>query len=128
MRLVSDSILLEWLPVKKIGSLFTSHYELDYYNSDSVKMFKVVKAGPGRRTKKGVLVPNEIHPGDNVIIDSRVAGRPEEYGNLFILKNPMVGVIAIIPLQRVGNPLAPASAPAPHPSPPVPPGSSSYQS
>lgn len=128
MRLLSDHLLLEWLPITKIGSLFTSHYELDYYNSDSVKMFKVVAAGPGRVTKKGVRVPNEIHPGDNVVIDSRVAGRPEEYGRQFILRHPEVGVIAIIPIQRAGTPPSPVSAPAPHPSPPVPPGSSSYQS
>ena len=84
----------------KVGSIYMPESERDYHNTDSVKMFKVIAAGPGHYTRKGVFVPNEINPGDNVIVDSRISGRPEEAGeNQFIIKNPAVGVIAVVPLQ-----------------------------
>ena len=74
--------------------------EADYANTDSVKMFRVLAAGPGRVTRKGVLIPNEIKPGDNVIVDARTGGRPQELGEgRFIIANPDDAVIAVCPLQ-----------------------------
>jgi co-chaperonin GroES (HSP10) len=78
--------------------------ERDYHNSDSVKMFRVIAAGPGRVTRKGVLIPNEIKAGDNVIVDARTGGRPQELGEgRFIISNPDDAVIAVCPLQVAGS-------------------------
>jgi len=101
MKMLYDRLLVMWLPTMKVGMIHMPASEADYHNTDSVKMFKVLAAGPGRYTRKGAFVPNEIKPGDNVIVDSRIAGRPQECGkNRWIIKNPEVGVIAVIPLQR----------------------------
>lgn len=98
MKPTSNRLLVEWLPVEKVGSIHLPY--ADYHNSDSVKMFKVVAAGPGRISRKGVLIPNEVQPGDNVILDARVSGRPEEIGNgRFLVKNPDEAVIAVVPKQ-----------------------------
>ena len=98
--MLSNRLFVTWLPTMKVGMLHMPESERDYYNTDSVKMFKVLAAGPGHYTKKGVFVPNEIKPGDNIIVDSRISGRPEECGpNRFIIKNPSVGVIAVCPVQ-----------------------------
>jgi co-chaperonin GroES (HSP10) len=100
MKMTANRLLVRWIPTMKVGSIYMPESERDYHNTDSVKMFKVIAAGPGHYTRKGVFVPNEINPGDNVIVDSRISGRPEEAGeNQFIIKNPAVGVIAVVPLQ-----------------------------
>ena len=101
MKLLGNRLLVTWIPTKKVGRIHMPSSEMDYHNTDSVKLFKVLAAGPGHYTKKGVFVPNEVHPGDNVIVDSRISGRPEECGhNRWIIKNPNVGVIAVVPLQK----------------------------
>ena len=100
MKLTSNRLLVRWLPTMKVGSIHMPESERDYHNTDSVKMFKVIAAGPGRYTRKGAFVPNEINPGDNVIVDARISGRPEEMGDgTFIIKNPEDGVIAVVPRQ-----------------------------
>ena len=82
--------------------------ELDYFNGTDIKMFKVLAAGPGRLTKKGAFVPNEVQPGDNVIVDGRMA-RPEPVGEgKFIIREPDKIVLARVPLQQV----IPAETPA----------------
>lgn len=74
--------------------------ELDYHNTDSVKMFRVIASGPGKTTRKGAFIQNDINPGDNVIIDARTGGRPQELGdNMFIITNPDQAVIAVVPRQ-----------------------------
>ena len=84
---------------------------LDYHNTDSVKMFKVKAAGPGRTTRKGVFIPNEINVGDNVIIDSRVSGRPQDIGDgRFFIKNPDQAVIAVCPREKPTSASVPATA------------------
>jgi co-chaperonin GroES (HSP10) len=72
----------------------------DFHNSDSVNMFKVVAAGKGRHTRKGAFVENEIKPGDNVIVDARIGGRPQELDDgTFLIANPDTAVIGVCPVQ-----------------------------
>ena len=86
--------------------------ELDYANTDSVKMFRVLAAGPGRYTRKGAFVPNEISPGDNVIVDARVGGRPQEFGkNTYLITNPDTAVIAVVPKQAASTDSTPTPLP-----------------
>ncbi len=100
MKPLSNSLVVTWLPTQKVGSIIMPEITKDYYNSDSVKMFRVVASGPGRTTRKGVFIASEIQPGDNIIIDSRVTGRPQELGDgKFFIKNPEVAVIAVCPRQ-----------------------------
>jgi len=102
MNPLSNHLIVEWLPTTKVGLIHMPEVALDYYNTDSVKMFKVKAAGPGRTTRKGVFIPNEINVGDNVIIDSRVSGRPQEIGDgQFFIKNPEQAVIAVCPREKV---------------------------
>lgn len=101
MKLVSNYLLLKWLPTTKVGLIHMPNSELDYHNSDSVKMFKVLAAGPGRTTRKGAFIPNEIHPGDNVILDTRISGRPQEMEDgTFVLTQVDQAVIAVVPMQN----------------------------
>lgn len=36
---------------------------------DDQKQFEVLAVGPGRKTKKGVLIPPEVKPGDRVLAE-----------------------------------------------------------
>ncbi len=100
-----NRLIVTWLPVHKVGTLHMPEMTKDYHNSDSVKMFRVVAAGLGRTTRKGVFIPNEIHPGDNVIVDSRVAERPEELGqNQYLIRNPDKCVIGVCPVEASSTP------------------------
>ena len=74
----------------------------DFHNNDSINMFRVIAAGPGRTTRKGAFIPNEIKPGDNVIVDSRQSGRPEELGDGKFLIRDLSCVLAVVPMQPVG--------------------------
>lgn len=76
----------------------------DYHNNDSVNMFRVLSAGPGRTTRKGAFIPNEINPGDNVIVDARISGRPQELGDgTYMISDPDKAVIAIVPAQPISS-------------------------
>lgn len=111
MKLTSNRLLVKWIPTIKVGSIYTPQSALDYHNTDSVKMFKVVAAGRGRVTRKGVFVPNEIQPGDNVIVDARVGGRPEPFEDgLYLINKPDEVVIGVCPVQQSPNVTATDSA------------------
>ncbi len=100
MKPLSNSLVVTWIPTVKVGRIHMPEVAIDYANTDSVKMFKVVASGPGRTTRKGVFIVNEIQPGDNVLVDSRVTGRPQELGDgKYFIKNPEQAVIAVCPRQ-----------------------------
>lgn len=63
IKLLRNQVLLQPLPQAK-GTRFI-YYPQQY--QDDVMRYKVVAVGPGRRTKKGVLIPPEVEPGDFVI-------------------------------------------------------------
>ncbi len=101
MKPLSNNLVVQWVPTLKIGEIHMPEVAISYHNTDSVKMFRVLASGPGRTTRKGVFVANEIQPGDNIIIDSRVSGRPQELGDgKYFIKNPAESVLAVIPVQR----------------------------
>jgi co-chaperonin GroES (HSP10) len=111
MKPISNYLICEWIPTLKVGAIHMPEVAIDYANTDSVKMFKVKAAGPGRTTRKGVFIPNEINVGDNVIIDSRVSGRPQEMGDgRFFIKNPEQAVIAVCPMEKATSASVPAIA------------------
>lgn len=84
----------------QVGSIYMPESARDFYNSDSLQMFKVVAVGPGRVTRKGVFIENEIKPGDNVIVDARVGDRPEPFEDgLYLINNPDKVVIGVCPVQ-----------------------------
>jgi co-chaperonin GroES (HSP10) len=102
MKMTRNRLLVAWLPTTKVGAIHMPKSHMDYWNSDSVKMYAVLAAGPGRVTRKGVFVANEVQAGDNVIVDGRTS-RPEPLGRLddnrFIINNPEEIVIAVCPRQ-----------------------------
>lgn len=72
---------------------------LDDFNNGLVHMFKLIAKGPGRRTRRGVLLPFEAEPGDNLIVSPITTGPQDVGGGRFILKKPEQSVLAVVPLQ-----------------------------
>jgi co-chaperonin GroES (HSP10) len=69
----------------------------DYYNTGGPKVFRVIRVGTGRVTKRGVTVPIECEPGDKVICYSYNAA-PEKFDDkTFIVTTEQI--LAIIPKQ-----------------------------
>lgn len=100
MQPTSNRLIVQWIPDTRIGLIHLPQSALDYHNTDSVKMFKVLAAGRGRTTRKGVFAENEIKPGDNVIVDARVGGRPQELDDgTFLIADPDTAVIGVCPAQ-----------------------------
>lgn len=78
LKLLGNSVLLGPIPQEQ-QSPGGVHYAPNF--QDDRKRYRVVAVGPGRRTKRGVLVPPECAPGDNCIVEMDLAGsRPIEDG------------------------------------------------
>jgi co-chaperonin GroES (HSP10) len=46
----------------------------DDFNTGGPKLYTVLAVGPGRRTKRGLVVPLPIQPGDRVLCHSYTEG------------------------------------------------------
>lgn len=66
IRMTGNHVLLEPLP-KPTAS--TGGILLAMAQNDDRKQWRVVAVGPGRKTKKGVLVAPEVAPGDRVVAE-----------------------------------------------------------
>lgn len=99
MKLLGNRILIKPIPQLQIGLIqFPAACE-NQANVGGVKLHKVLAVGPGRRTRKGVAIPIECAPGDNIICHSYTDG-PQDYhlpdGQLVITADQ---VLAVIPVQ-----------------------------
>ena len=78
LRLIGNSVLLGPIPQqqKSPGGI---HYAPNY--ADDRKRWRVLAVGPGRRTKRGVLLAPECAPGDNALVEiDLVNSRPIDDG------------------------------------------------
>lgn len=100
MQPTQNRLIVRWLPETHVGVIELPQSFMDFHNSGSVQKFKVVAAGPGKWTRKGAWVENEIRVGDDVIVDARVGNRPEELADgHYLIRNPDEAVIGVCPVQ-----------------------------
>lgn len=108
MRLTSNTILIERIPTKQVGMIHMPPAALDDWNNGNCKMYRLLAKGPGRLTKKGVRIPFEAEPGDNLVVWPIRTG-PQDIGNgKFVLKNPEEAVLAVIPVEQIRHEMASA--------------------
>lgn len=87
--------------VKRLPSPVSSggiHLLSSDINASDVLRFQVVSVGPGRRTKKGALVPIEAHEGDYILWQS-YTGAPEPLtdGIYMIDAKDILGILERVP-------------------------------
>lgn len=74
IQLLGDRLIIRPIPQAKLGLIELPESLKDDNNVGGPKVYWVMATGPGRRTKKGVLVPVECEYGDRVICHSYTKG------------------------------------------------------
>jgi len=101
IRLIGDRLIVRPIPREKIGvielpeSLHDSHI-------NGPKVYWVMLVGPGRRNKKGKVIPMEVEFGDRVICQSYTKGADEfknPYGDLMITADQ---ILLVLPKEPSG--------------------------
>lgn len=96
MKLLGNRVLVE--PFKRVqyGTIVIPD-GVDTTNIGDTKVWRVKDVGPGRRTKKGHIVPIECQPGDLAVTHSYTEGAVEtELGSVI---NADI-IIAVIPFKE----------------------------
>lgn len=78
IKLLGNTVLLGPIPQKRVtpGGIMLAHQ----YQDDR-KRYRVLAVGPGRKTRKGVLVAPECKPGDCALVEIDLTdSRPLEDG------------------------------------------------
>ena len=71
---LGNHLLVRRLPQVQIGVIVLPSAFDDDHNTGGPKIFRVLAVGPGRRNRKGVVIPIECAPGDRIICHSYTAG------------------------------------------------------
>lgn len=92
LRTIQDKILIELLPpeTKTRGGVLLSDF-----STEKPDKAKVILIGPGKKSKKNVLVPNTVQMGNIVIFDSS-AGVPfksEGKNYLILTEADILGIL-----------------------------------
>jgi len=103
VKLPSNTLLLRRVPTTQIRGIHLPPSMLDDHNNGLTHMYKLLAKGPGRVTRKGVRIPFEAEPGDNLVVTIMHTGPQPVGGGQFILKDPDQCVLAVVPLQAVGS-------------------------
>lgn len=74
VRMLGNHLLVRRLPQVQIGVIVLPSAFDDDNNTGGPKLYRVLATGPGRRNRKGVLIPIECAPGDRIICHSYTAG------------------------------------------------------
>jgi len=77
IRLLGDRLIVRPIPREQIGMIQLPAFTKDDNNVGGAKLFWVMVAGPGKRNKKGVLIPVEAQYGDRVWCHSYTKGPME---------------------------------------------------
>lgn len=92
---LSNHLLVARIVPEKIGSIVMPQSFQDDNNTGGNREVRILAVGPGRRNKKGVVIPLECEPGDRAIINcSHLGGQPLPDGTMLI---PSDVIIAVIP-------------------------------
>jgi co-chaperonin GroES (HSP10) len=97
MKLLNNNILCERvkLPTNPNSKIILPPVALDDNNTGGAKEFRVLAVGPGRRNRKGIVIPVECEPGDRFIAQSYTQGPVEVAPGKFILTDDMI--LAVLP-------------------------------
>ena len=95
MKLLSHHLHVQSIPAKQIGSIILPKDLNEDVNHGGVKVFRVLAVGPGRRNRKGVLLPLECTPGDRVMCHSYFTGPMKLDDGSYIITDSEV--IAVLP-------------------------------
>jgi len=87
-------------PVSKGGIHLIERTQFEMEHS-GVREWRVLNVGPGRRTKKGVLIPMEVNPGDRVLTHSYTEGPTPLKDGTSIINSEQV--IAVLPGPAINN-------------------------
>lgn len=85
IRAYSDNVVLEWIPeADKKGPIFLPQNR----KVGKTRRARVIASGPGyyRDNGHGAFIPNEVKPGDVVLVD-RQAGQHYELDNYTVRQN-----------------------------------------
>jgi len=74
LRLLNDNIIVRPIAREKIGLIELPESLKDDNNVGGPKYYYVMLAGPGKRNKKGIVIPLEVEYGDRVIVQSYTKG------------------------------------------------------
>lgn len=99
MRLLNNNILCERvkLPTNPNSKIVLPPIAQDDNNTGGPKEYRVIAVGPGRKNRKGVLIPVECEPGDRFIAHSYTQGPAEVGPNQFIMNDDMI--LMVLPKQ-----------------------------
>lgn len=80
------------------GSILLPPVAQDDFNTGGPKEYRVLQVGPGRRNRKGVLLPVECSPGDRVVCHSYTDGATVLDDGRLVITDDMI--LAVIPVQK----------------------------
>ena len=105
MKLLSNHVHIKSIPAKQIGVIHLMKDLNEDMNYGGVKVFRVLAVGPGRRNRKGVLLPVECSPGDRVMCHSYFTGPTSMDDGTHIITDDQI--IAVLPAPSMGATLYP---------------------
>jgi len=74
IRLLNDNVIVRPIPREQIGMIQLPEWTKDDNNVGGAKLYWVMAVGPGRRNKKGIVIPVECEYGDRVWVHSYTKG------------------------------------------------------
>lgn len=95
MKLLGNRVLVEPFKRVQFGTIILPE-GVDTTNIGDTKVWRVKDVGPGRRTKKGHVIPIECVPGDLVVTHSYTEGAVESDLGLVINANIIIAVIPLL--------------------------------
>lgn len=94
MRMTSNHLLCEPITFDKVGSIHLTEKMKFSMDLGRPRVMRVLALGPGRLTRKGVLLPIECNPGDRVIVHSYTDGAIDlPDGNVIINDQQILAVL-----------------------------------
>lgn len=96
IQLLRDRVIVRPIPREQIGAIELPQSLKDDFNVGGAKLYWVMLTGPGRRNKKGVVIPLELAYGDRVWVHSyekgqEVVGLP--HGDVIITADQVLMVL-----------------------------------
>ena len=74
IRLLNDNLIVRPIPREQIGLIELPPSLADDNNVGGAKLYWVMLTGPGKRNKKGIVIPIECEYGDRVWVHSYTKG------------------------------------------------------
>jgi len=102
MKLLGNHLLVQRVKratATTTGGILLPPIALDDNNTGGHKEYRVLQVGPGRRNRKGILLPVECSPGDRVVCQSFTNGAAELSDGRMVITDDMI--IAVIPVQKL---------------------------